>query len=1231
MRRIWVLPAIVGLGITSSQGAPTPGIGLLVKAGDMPALREKIAAEPWAGVYGKVKQRADEAVAAWPAQRGRIAPHLDKLLDLTVRHAKVPSDPAVRSAGEAFEKLALESMCPAAFVYLVTGERRYADYAYDVLLHMGKVNRWGWYPWSGAHMPQIHSGMHFRNAAFTLDFLWDALTDTQRKAARDILAEKAVEPYYRIVLFAPAMGLHHLRSKNQGNNVLAGALIACLALGEDYPDAKRWRRGYIQTFHWIVTHDIGWAGQGLESGLPGYWSVSMQNLYTAAACLYNATGIDLRVHPAFTEATYYPVYHETTVPPVRKFTAPIDPDFRGPCGIISGKPVELPHTASGGPWWYDYAGRFPESQAMYFINRTMVRRDAEDRLGFRLHGCHQHGHSDILGLLWTQPGLYRPDAGSPTALFKTTDRMSMVRSGYGMGQTYLYFNGDVFLSALGEILCTTSGLAWHYKWHGWQKAETGVETEGEPLAPSMVVRDSWHDDGFSLLRATAGPSNIRYYAPPGQNDCYKRYRRRERDILYVRDEPGADYFLFVDRVGQDDPRWHGWLWQSWNGVHGNARENYGRYRVEADRRVRLERPNADLLIDFLAPNALAFEVESAPGQPITSYMYDHNVLTLRALAGGYQAGGGGKIVVPPSAWEGPGRLCRGEELGPDRPEAAYRLVGAKQIKDPNNGFRVPAPLSPGGRYRMSLTYRKQDLRVYENLAWQIDVELLDANGNVLARDTAPTDAGKPRAYNRPGSFRLADTRSLTPTVPWIQTGYAHFDVPAGVQVTHIGGRLSAAKWSHPPSKIHDKSVLDIGQITVEPVGEARRRKAETFVAVVSPVRKGAPGPVVTCRDSAGAVTATIRRKGRARHHVVLGGGRASAIPGGSIQADLAVLREDSPASLFARGATDIVLGGREILRSSRPVDVSVRMGADGSVTWARLKTDGVMKLTFAGQAIALERGMFVTAADGKLAPDPTGVVLETNDPASRKRLEAGLRPIIAQCIADRDAPAQGGLENVALGAKVTASASRDGRFAPDHVIDNKTWEYPTGGTLDYRQGDLRTTPSGGYGRGKLPLSGETMSVWPFYVRPTYWLLPFAQAGWVQLELPEEKSVSLVRLLNTSNAGLNDYATTRYRVELRDGSGKTVARREGAFGKRFDRPFQQAFKYPEFFASYGDTFQGMLEPGVPVPFGDGWHDVAFEPVKARFVKVYVDSYWAVGGGLNEIQVYSAAASRRRAHD
>ena len=88
----------------------------------------------------------------------------------------------------------------------------------------------------------------------------------------------------------------------------------------------------------------------------------------------------------------------------------------------------------------------------------------------------------------------------------------------------------------------------------------------------------------------------------------------------------------------------------------------------------------------------------------------------------------------------------------------------------------------------------------------------------------------------------------------------------------------------------------------------------------------------------------------------------------------------------------------------------------------------------------------------------------------------------------------------------------------------------------------------------------------------------------------------------------------------DASSRVVATSNGNFGKLFDRPFKQAFKYPEHFSRYSATFDGMLEPGIPVPFGDGWQDVKFAPTRAKSVKVYIDSHWAIGGGLNDIQVY-----------
>jgi hypothetical protein len=99
------------------------------------------------------------------------------------------------------------------------------------------------------------------------------------------------------------------------------------------------------------------------------------------------------------------------------------------------------------------------------------------------------------------------------------------------------------------------------------------------------------------------------------------------------------------------------------------------------------------------------------------------------------------------------------------------------------------------------------------------------------------------------------------------------------------------------------------------------------------------------------------------------------------------------------------------------------------------------------------------------------------------------------------------------------------------------------------------------------------------------------------------------------------AAHSFRVELYDSDHKLLATEQGLFGKVYDRPFKQAFVIPEWFNRYTPSFLGMLEPGVTVPFGDGWQDVTFENVcDATFVRVVITKYWGIGGGLNEIQVY-----------
>lgn len=1201
-----------------AQELPVPGIGLLISPGQIMEVREKIQSEPWKSMYVGIKSRADELVAQWPDARLQMDERLESILDLTIEFDAVTEDPATREMASLLAGHMQTRMTSAAFVYLISGERKYAEVAWDVFTTAGRANRWGWFTWSGASMPQIHAGMFARNASFTVDFIWQALTEAQRQRARDIIAEKVVEPYFRLVLHTPAMGLHHLRSKNQGNNVFAGAMIGCLVLGDQYPDSRRWLSSFLQTYHWLITHDIGWAGQGLEAGMPGYWSVSMQNLYTAAVCLNNTRGIDLRNHPGIEQATFYPVMHESTVPPVGMFDAPIDPKYQGIAGVISGKPIELPGTASGSAWWFDFAYRNPKSAAAYFINQSMVKVNEKKEYSFSAHDAHQSGHAEIIKLLWTRPEVYQPAVAKPLELFKTTDRMSMIRSGYGMGHTYMYVNGDIFLSSLGEILGTSSGMSWHYKWHGYQAAESGVVTEGEALAPSMKVTSSWDGDKLSIIHSAVAKSNIQYYKPAGHDRLPEHYLRKDRDIVYVKDTPGRDYFIFIDHVVTEEPRYHGWQWQTWNHVFGNESTNTADYQQVNDRYIRLKRPNADLGIQFLVPEQVEFEIESAPGQPKVAYMYDHNLLTLRAMAGAYQSTDQKTVRIEPKQWSGTGMLVFPSDAAAesDVPATAYSLRGKEALVREQgvslNRFQVPVKLEAGQRYRMRVDYRKIDLSVYENLAWKIPLTLLAADGKVIARCSD--------VYSTPDPLSLRDNRSMTGTTSWQPTDYVHFSVPAGQDVAEIHGELLAAEYSHPPHQIHEDSVLQLGDITIEPLGTLPKTKAQTFVTVLNPLAKQDEFQLAEVQQIGETSVIKIPRGEFEADWIVIDALQPVTFQWGTVAAEFAWFRitdDENIEQIYMRKAAYLALDGQEIFKNSGPLDLALIMNSVGQISQVRASVQGASELTMFGKTYPLGNGVQIADNRLRFQTDPTAETLERNSILSQQALLAGLAPILEEQLAQRDESLE---RNLAREARVTASASRAIRFSPYLTIDNNTSEYPTDGKLDYTQEPIETASLGGYGQDRHPLVSDEMATFPFYVPPTYWLLPYQQTGWIEYEWKQDQQISEVRVLNTSNAGLNDYATMKYRIELRDADDQVLASTRQQFGKVFDRPFQAAFKYPQHFGKYSDTFQGMLEPGIAVPFGDGWQTTKFKPTVVRKVRIFIESYWGLGGGLNEVQIY-----------
>ncbi|MBN2477039.1 MAG: hypothetical protein JXB62_20700 [Pirellulales bacterium] len=276
-------------------------------------------------------------------------------------------------------------------------------------------------------------------------------------------------------------------------------------------------------------------------------------------------------------------------------------------------------------------------------------------------------------------------------------------------------------------------------------------------------------------------------------------------------------------------------------------------------------------------------------------------------------------------------------------------------------------------------------------------------------------------------------------------------------------------------------------------------------------------------------------------------------------------------------------------------------------------------LEIAGRESVVQPGVY--RYDGALRPNPQATSLAVNSAESQQRLRRGLAPLARRFEAERDKHIRRGWRNLATEAvEVRASGTRDDRFNAKNVIDGKTWEMPVDGLVDYALGNIETTGNGGYGRGATPYN-DNLSSWQLFFRPTYWLLPPGITGNVTIKLRQPSRVKLVRLLNTSNAGLNDFATVRCKLELLDKDERPLWSKPVVFGRPWDRAFQAAFARPKFFHSYGESFHEILEPGATVPFGTGWQDIDVDcPQDVQYVRVKIDKYWAMGGGLNEVQVY-----------
>ncbi len=107
---------------------------------------------------------------------------------------------------------------------------------------------------------------------------------------------------------------------------------------------------------------------------------------------------------------------------------------------------------------------------------------------------------------------------------------------------------------------------------------------------------------------------------------------------------------------------------------------------------------------------------------------------------------------------------------------------------------------------------------------------------------------------------------------------------------------------------------------------------------------------------------------------------------------------------------------------------------------------------------------------------------------------------------------------------------------------------------------------------------------------SFWLLPEKSTGWVMIDLEAVELISSIDIQNTHNRWYDDRAAKDFRIET---------------------------------SIDGDAFSPLIDGELAVPSKHEtipFETFEFDPVRARYVKLYIDTYKQSGGGINEIRIY-----------
>jgi hypothetical protein len=516
----------------------------------------------------------------------RIAAYADTLLQLPINQEPPPFPDdrqfryplwrdyydLARKSGQVLDFL--------GFCYMMTGQSKYSDRAKDWLLTFASWDLEG--TSSMSYNDEVAMPI-LLNGARAYDWIYDALSQSERETIRKMLVARAEQAYARW-----ENSDYHLKPYSSHQTRLVNYLsqVGIVLYGEVEGPVK-WL-SYLLPM--VTTFYPGWGGRdgGYSEG-PSYWMMYFNYMLQSAHCINSAMGLDVLKKPFYWNNGYYKIYAYPYYGALRPF---------GDTGIGAYWPADkmnLYRLASvfHNPY-YRWRAEMSEPEQMP-VAETVIPTGVMSFFWLDEGPGHvaPKAPDDLPGArVFRDIGLvaFHENLGNPQETY-----FLLKSSSYGAWSHIYADQNSFYIQAFGQALAIQSGYYPHYghphhtEWTWQTRAHNSVLVDGE----GQKIRDRTSRGKIIAFSPGSGlPGSVDYAAGDATEAYEGRLKKFIRHVYYQRPRD----FLIIDELEAPKPVRFDWM------LHALE-------KMEIDRRsnaVTIRRGKARLVVEFISPEELTF-------------------------------------------------------------------------------------------------------------------------------------------------------------------------------------------------------------------------------------------------------------------------------------------------------------------------------------------------------------------------------------------------------------------------------------------------------------------------------------------------------------------------------------------------------------------------------------------------------------------------------------------------